>query len=978
MTTLAPAGTRYSVSVLTTHTVDSAPSLLVAFDSQRYLFNTPEAISRIALQNKVGLRKVGHVFLGDVEESAGLPGFILSSVEAGNDRIKVVGPEGTDHFLATCRFFTRRDRLSLQTVVAPSYTERGTNSLPEPIHADQNLVVYAFPLEAASSSTSASAGLGNSDDVPVSIASPKNGEPSSPSRKRRRSSSASPPPRPKSPPGEASFYPSSASFNPARLIGQEASQWRSLVLRDMFRGTHFEPAPPPQPPASPSGRRISSPAYLPQPLPPFERQRGPHALSYLVVGPRLRGKFLPEKARAAGVKPGKAFAKLVSGERVWVRASQPEAPKAQEGAVKGADVKKESKKERKTRERREAEVQAKDEGVDGEGEGRWVEPEECMSAGQDGTAFLVINVPTPAHLANIDTVLSPTLFQAESLGSQAVFRGAFLFLGPGVQSSPLLQTYLTSLRSAIPDIAIHVSSADFIAAGKNEVTFGPSSLLNLRLRQLDQDMFQLPRYAFLGKDDQKLAGSPGVTALSPNTHFSSSLAPLDADKAPFGSGVRNFDFAVPSAEADAESARLKGPEKPAEVQQRAAEAWEAFFTKARAAKAAVAQEEVERNGREISSSVPPTEGALTVTPLGTGSAIPSKYRNVSGTLLHLPKEEQDAPTQYILLDAGEGTWGQIARRFGNGDTAKDEPSKEDVLRGIKMIFLSHMHQDHHAGIATILRKRAQLSPAPHDPLYIVAPPNARTYLSEQHQLFDLGLDWDRSEPGREVRFLDNYLVEPGKTLYPGSRAARSLSDLMATTGLIEVTAVPVLHRCRAWGAVITHNSGWRVVFSGDTMPCDSLVDAGKGASLLVHEATIEDDMPDVARAKGHSTFGQAIDVATRMEARHLLLTHFSARYPKLPPQSTFDSSEQSHRPVVATAFDLMTLRLDQFWKVERYRDAMDALLSWDEADDRDDADELTSKEKRLSANAGETVHEVRPTEAVKEVVGPTVKIQADA
>lgn len=52
----------------------------------------------------------------------------------------------------------------------------------------------------------------------------------------------------------------------------------------------------------------------------------------------------------------------------------------------------------------------------------------------------------------------------------------------------------------------------------------------------------------------------------------------------------------------------------------------------------------------------------------------------------------------------------------------------------------------------------------------MAPPNARTYLTEQHQLFDLGLDWDRREPGREVRFLDNYLVEPGKTLSPGSKA----------------------------------------------------------------------------------------------------------------------------------------------------------------------------------------------------------------
>lgn len=47
------------------------------------------------------------------------------------------------------------------------------------------------------------------------------------------------------------------------------------------------------------------------------------------------------------------------------------------------------------------------------------------------------------------------------------------------------------------------------------------------------------------------------------------------------------------------------------------------------------------------------------------------------------------------------------------------------------------------------------------------------------------------------------------------------------------------------------------------MPCEALVVAGKGATLLIHEATIEDDMPEVARAKGHSTFGQAIDVARR-------------------------------------------------------------------------------------------------------------------
>lgn len=69
-----------------------------------------------------------------------------------------------------------------------------------------------------------------------------------------------------------------------------------------------------------------------------------------------------------------------------------------------------------------------------------------------------------------------------------------------------------------------------------------------------------------------------------------------------------------------------------------------------------------------------------------------------------------------------------------------------------------------------------------------------------------------------------------------------------------------------------------------------------------------------------------------MNARHLLLTHFSARYPKLPPASS-SSSTGTHQPIVATAFDLMTLRLSDFWKIERYREALDALLSWDEAEE---------------------------------------------
>ena len=50
-------------------------------------------------------------------------------------------------------------------------------------------------------------------------------------------------------------------------------------------------------------------------------------------------------------------------------------------------------------------------------------------------------------------------------------------------------------------------------------------------------------------------------------------------------------------------------------------------------------------------------------------------------------------------------------------------------------------------------------------------------------------------------------------------------------------------------------------YSGDTMPSKKLVEAGKGATLLIHEATMSDEQADLAEKKAHSTFGQAINIA---------------------------------------------------------------------------------------------------------------------
>lgn len=74
----------------------------------------------------------------------------------------------------------------------------------------------------------------------------------------------------------------------------------------------------------------------------------------------------------------------------------------------------------------------------------------------------------------------------------------------------------------------------------------------------------------------------------------------------------------------------------------------------------------------------------------------------------------------------------------------------------------------------------------------------------------------------------------------------------------------------------------KITYSGDTLPCADLVYIGQNSDVLIHEATMEDDLLKEAKIKMHSTVSQAIDVGKRMNAKFVILTHFSQRYAKIP------------------------------------------------------------------------------------------------
>ena len=101
---------------------------------------------------------------------------------------------------------------------------------------------------------------------------------------------------------------------------------------------------------------------------------------------------------------------------------------------------------------------------------------------------------------------------------------------------------------------------------------------------------------------------------------------------------------------------------------------------------------------------------------GTGSAIPCKHRNVSGIYFEMSTRNS------ILLDIGEGTVGQLLRaRHGDNQT--------EVLKGIRAVWISHPHADHHLGILRLLTERSRLTDR-EDSIILIAPPNLKSFLDE--------------------------------------------------------------------------------------------------------------------------------------------------------------------------------------------------------------------------------------------------------
>lgn len=305
---------------------------------------------------------------------------------------------------------------------------------------------------------------------------------------------------------------------------------------------------------------------------------------------------------------------------------------------------------------------------------------------------------------------------------------------------------------------------------------------------------------------------------------------------------------------------------------------------------------------------------IMVTTLGTGSAAPSKYRNVSSTLLHLPQREGVA-FDYILLDAGEGTLGQLKRKFGDG--------WKEMLRNLKLVFISHLHADHHCGLGSLLAERIAVDGC--GPLAIVCQYGVYLHLVEKSVIEPLGLS--RSQ----VKWFNAEVLL--KSCEKRLEAMETIKTFLSSQFNVETIAVKHWGRC--FGVCLEDKvDGWKIVFSGDTRPCEALIRIGQDADLLIHEASLGPEETELAEIKGHSTIDQAIQVALKMNAKNCVLNHFSGRYPKIPPSII---TETDHNMNIVISFDFMSSKIGELGELQKLLPIIEQVVEGHEKEVLDDS-----------------------------------------
>lgn len=264
--------------------------------------------------------------------------------------------------------------------------------------------------------------------------------------------------------------------------------------------------------------------------------------------------------------------------------------------------------------------------------------------------------------------------------------------------------------------------------------------------------------------------------------------------------------------------------------------------------------------------------------LGTGGTLPTINRNPSAIFINRDGE-------MMLFDCGEGTQQQMMR----------------AKTGMKLtsIFITHFHADHFLGIPGLIQTMSFNGRT--EPLDIYGPRWTKQFVRLLIELgyYKLGFQINPYElEGGDVIDKGDYIIRAVATDHGVPSLGYVLEEKKRTGRFNRERAIelgipvgPLFSKLQK-GEPVTINGrvimpsevvgpgrpGRKLVYSGDTRPCESLAKESECADLLIHDGTLADELHDWALETKHTTAGEAAHLAREAGVKQLVLTHISSRY----------------------------------------------------------------------------------------------------
>jgi ribonuclease BN (tRNA processing enzyme) len=271
--------------------------------------------------------------------------------------------------------------------------------------------------------------------------------------------------------------------------------------------------------------------------------------------------------------------------------------------------------------------------------------------------------------------------------------------------------------------------------------------------------------------------------------------------------------------------------------------------------------------------LPPSPSAveLSITILGSGTGVPWKGRGSPGLVLAARRGQR--AVQALIDPSAGSTHRMVARGY--------------LLERLTHVLVTHFHPDHTGDLAPLLfalRNPRFDEVGRGEPLRLIGPPGLREFY---HKVLGVYGGW--VDLGARLR------VEEASPASAASSGAFCIGPLEAVAHRVEHAESSVAYRFEARGGVVA-------AYSGDTDLCPGIIEAARGAQLLILECAF----PEGAKHPGHLVPSEAGRIAAAAGVSRLVLTHF---YPDCRGRDLLGDCRKYFSGELALAEDGMTINL---------------------------------------------------------------------